>query len=1096
MGCASLPPPNLGPPVMASTAFDPYYVWLGIPPAEQPPNRYRLLGIPLFEANPDVIDSAADRQAAHLRTFQSGQNGALTQPLLNEVAAARICLLNPQKKAAYDQSLQAGMSAGQVATGSAIGWAQPEQQSPSASTIGKREPSALPTASGSAVGMTSLQPGGSQIRRKPAPLPTAQPLPNATPLAASPAPDKWDGLIGDNKSATAGAAKSAKPNKAIRKSGPPYPLIGAATAILIAVGAAFVFLRAPADGVLTFDWPAADRAGAALTIDGQPVAIPETGPWEFRGPPGSHQIVAQRPAFKMQSSATITAGEPQSVAADWKPKAELIVTWPTAERAGATLTIDGRPQPPSSGASLELPLEPGRHVVRATRNGAEPFDATVTLVEDERHPLKIAMPLKPLLVVDLPADQRPDAALTIDGEPPPLDRSAATLEFRLKPGKHTIHITRPGFHPYDEVVTLEQADNKAVSPVWTPLAPSPNDTATTNEKKNPAATGNPTADSTADVTPPLVKKLAAPSPDEQAKIGKDLDSIYKVTHSLDKDTALVEEILKTANEPGTTLAERYMLLLKAAALSAELGDLDAAFHAIDTIDGAYEFDALAAKQKLLDESVKTTTGTNPLIALVAAAQTVTDQAIAADQFDAALATMAIAKKAIAKRPADAHLHRAANERLTHLKRVIAALQATYGGVADAKQTLAKKPDDAAANLTVGRWNCLLKNDWQHGLPLLAKSGDERLQPLAKAELAGNLDVKSQLQIADGWWDAAAKETDLAHDNARLHAAEIYQNVLPNLESPLKKIAIEQRLVDVATIKSGGSSSGAAPVAGGQLPRDQWVDLLQLANPAVDAVYGKWTRESGAIVCAPGQFTRLQLPVEVSGGYDLEVEFTRKTGSDEVVVILPIGSNYRIAMFGLFGGTASGLHQIDRHTVDDGNNTYSARPGALENGRYYRILVSVRVLPGDRSSIAVNFQGRPAWPEWSGPNSQLNELYGWRLSPRHVGFGAWESTVAFHSARLRVISGEATGSPRKGALPPTLVVKKASWGGGSNWADVTPRVLHAVRNNEWAWASPDFCQADPTPGWRKHLNITYDVAGKERSDSIDEGGAWKWWDVIK
>ena len=25
--------------------FDPYYKWLGIPPEEQPPNHYRLLGI-------------------------------------------------------------------------------------------------------------------------------------------------------------------------------------------------------------------------------------------------------------------------------------------------------------------------------------------------------------------------------------------------------------------------------------------------------------------------------------------------------------------------------------------------------------------------------------------------------------------------------------------------------------------------------------------------------------------------------------------------------------------------------------------------------------------------------------------------------------------------------------------------------------------------------------------------------------------------------------------------------------------------------------------------------------------------------------------
>jgi formylglycine-generating enzyme required for sulfatase activity len=90
--------------------FDPYYQWLSIPPEEQPPNHYRLLGTRLFEDNPGVIESAADRQMAHLRSFQTGPRAALSQKLLNEVAAAKVCLLNRAKKAAYDAQLQASLS--------------------------------------------------------------------------------------------------------------------------------------------------------------------------------------------------------------------------------------------------------------------------------------------------------------------------------------------------------------------------------------------------------------------------------------------------------------------------------------------------------------------------------------------------------------------------------------------------------------------------------------------------------------------------------------------------------------------------------------------------------------------------------------------------------------------------------------------------------------------------------------------------------------------------------------------------------------------------------------------------------------------------
>ncbi len=87
-------------------AFDPYHKWLGIPPEEQPPNHYRLLGIKLFEDDADVIDSAADKQMSHVHGFQRGPYGEECHRLLTELSAARICLLNEQKKAAYDEGLR------------------------------------------------------------------------------------------------------------------------------------------------------------------------------------------------------------------------------------------------------------------------------------------------------------------------------------------------------------------------------------------------------------------------------------------------------------------------------------------------------------------------------------------------------------------------------------------------------------------------------------------------------------------------------------------------------------------------------------------------------------------------------------------------------------------------------------------------------------------------------------------------------------------------------------------------------------------------------------------------------------------------------
>ena len=85
--------------------FDPYLQWLGIPPEEQPPDHYRLLGIRRFQSDPVLIQSAAEQRMAIVRSYQTGPRGAATQALLNQLAAAKLCLLDPYSKSEYDGTL-------------------------------------------------------------------------------------------------------------------------------------------------------------------------------------------------------------------------------------------------------------------------------------------------------------------------------------------------------------------------------------------------------------------------------------------------------------------------------------------------------------------------------------------------------------------------------------------------------------------------------------------------------------------------------------------------------------------------------------------------------------------------------------------------------------------------------------------------------------------------------------------------------------------------------------------------------------------------------------------------------------------------------
>ncbi len=87
--------------------FNPYRVWLGIPANKLPADHYSLLGLEMYESDPDVIESAADKVMAFVKTFQNGKYSKQSQQLLNEIAAARVCLLNEKTKAEYDAKLRA-----------------------------------------------------------------------------------------------------------------------------------------------------------------------------------------------------------------------------------------------------------------------------------------------------------------------------------------------------------------------------------------------------------------------------------------------------------------------------------------------------------------------------------------------------------------------------------------------------------------------------------------------------------------------------------------------------------------------------------------------------------------------------------------------------------------------------------------------------------------------------------------------------------------------------------------------------------------------------------------------------------------------------
>jgi len=176
----------------------------------------------------------------------------------------------------------------------------------------------------------------------------------------------------------------------------------------------------------------------------------------------------------------------------------------------------------------------------------------------------------------------------------------------------------------------------------------------------------------------------------------------------------------------------------------------------------------------------------------------------------------------------------------------------------------------------------------------------------------------------------------------------------------------------------------------------------------DRIAGNWKRDDTDLDCAAGEQTRIELPVVVNGGYDLDIEFTRTKGNADVVTLLSIGGHSCMVTLNGFSGLAGGLMYLDGHDANNPANPIIVRPSILENDHRYQILVSVRILPNGRASLDFSLDGKPYLPHWEGDPSQLSDFWAWELAnPNRLGLGAAKSEVSFHSARLKMVSGQAT-----------------------------------------------------------------------------------------
>lgn len=140
-----------------------------------------------------------------------------------------------------------------------------------------------------------------------------------------------------------------------------------------------------------------------------------------------------------------------------------------------------------------------------------------------------------------------------------------------------------------------------------------------------------------------------------------------------------------------------------------------------------------------------------------------------------------------------------------------------------KTALEAAPEDPEANFGWGSFLCLVKADWESGLPFLSKGGERKAAEAARKDLACDpKDPAAAAACGDAWWALAKGEKGARQRSVYARGARWYRLALPGCGKDLAK-AILPRLDQ--HYRSLGQVKVALPST------DQWVDT------GVDVVAG-------------------------------------------------------------------------------------------------------------------------------------------------------------------------------------------------------------------------------------------------------------------
>ena len=531
-------------------------------------------------------------------------------------------------------------------------------------------------------------------------------------------------------------------------------------------------------------------------------------------------------------------------------------------------------------------------------------------------------------------------------------------------------------------------------------------------------------------------KAVVPTVARQAEVRKLLDEAFELSkaNTAAKKQQAAQKLMELAGDSATAGDELYVVLAAVRPLLREAGDFQTYLATVEQLVTSFQVDAEAERTKHITDFMMTCKLPTALEPVLNEVIVLVGRAVSENRYRAATELLDAADKQ-AKSIMAAKLSKS----LTELRGMVRDREQAFVSQTVAQQALIGKPDDPKANFAVGLWLAVYESDWEQALPKLALGSDAKWKAAAVAELKPQSEVEVQLSAADAWWEAAQSATGEVKLAAQRRAHEWYKRHAPNVKSPLVKARVAKRIEELAASLEAASQRDIAPLS---LPKPTsnvvsnetnatalavgtWIDLLELIRLPEHALLGKWKRVEGSLVCEPSRDARVLAPVAIRGSYELSVEFTRKSGDDSVMVLIPIGATNCSVVLSGWSGKLHGLMLIDGHDclLYPPSTKAAFRPGHLDNNRRYQL--HVEVVQDDEKVAVVATLDEQRIVEWNGNVSQLSESAAHVLPyPQAVGLLGLNAPVEFHKCALRLKqtggSGYQLGDDWKNPLAPVAV----------------------------------------------------------------------------